>query len=299
MFRTVSTRLAHLTARFWLVLSLFVISDALNAAIAPHHVILALYMFPAVFAAFYGGRRYALFTAAATVVLIGAMTHVKHAVFAPAIGSTQTRIDALIWAAMLMLTAYALGVVAEQKERYVRELRDTYRGVLLVLSHFISRDSYTQTFAQDRRFVVISALTRSAPAARRDRCARLDGASDKGVDLAVPGFVDERSIINGLIDQRISKARVLHGGGEFINKLIGNTALDVDAFGAVADLAAIDDPGSFDCFDGLIDVGVGHNHGGRLSAQFKIHLGNVGGGCRHDCRPGLHAAREADQAKAW
>lgn len=144
MFRTVSTRLAHLTARFWLVLSLFVISAALNAAIAPHHVILALYMFPAVFAAFYGGRRYALFTAAATVVLIGAMTHVKHAVFAPAIGSTQTRIDALIWAAMLMLTAYALGVVAEQKERYVRELRDTYRGVLLVLSHFISRDSYTQ-----------------------------------------------------------------------------------------------------------------------------------------------------------
>ncbi len=144
MSGAIRARLAHLNARVWLVVSVFVISALLNAAIAPHHLILALYMFPAVFAAFYGGRRYALFTAAATVFFVAAMTHVKHAVFAPAVGTTQTRTDALIWAAMLMLTAYVLGTLQEQKEQYVRELRDTYRGVLLMLSHFISSDSYTQ-----------------------------------------------------------------------------------------------------------------------------------------------------------
>jgi putative nucleotidyltransferase with HDIG domain len=77
-------------------------------------------------------------------VVIGAMTHVKHAVFAPAAGSVQTRTDALLWAAMLMLTAYILGAVSDEKQQYVRELRETYRGVLLILSHFLSDDSYTQ-----------------------------------------------------------------------------------------------------------------------------------------------------------
>src|SRR5512144_1245360 len=103
MLRAPTARLAHANTRLWLVLSVFVCSAVLNAVIAPHHLILALYLFPAVFAAFYGGRRYAMLTAAVTVTLIGAMTHAKPAVFAPAIGSTQTRTDALIWAAMLLL----------------------------------------------------------------------------------------------------------------------------------------------------------------------------------------------------
>ncbi len=144
MFRAAANRLVHFNARVWLVISVFIVSALLNAVVAPHHLVLALYMFPAVFAAFYGGRRYALFTAAATVVLVGAMTHLKPAVFAPAVGTVQTRTDALIWAAMLMLTAYALGALSEKKEHYVRELRDTYRGVLVILSHFLSDDSYTQ-----------------------------------------------------------------------------------------------------------------------------------------------------------
>ena len=144
MARIIPARIAHLNARIWLVLSLLVISAIFNAEIAPHHLVVGLYLFPTLFAAHYGGRRYALLTAGATVVFVVLMTHLRPSLFAPAIGSVTTRIDAWIWAAMLIVTAYVLGTLADHKARYLRELRETYHGVLLILSEFISKDPYTQ-----------------------------------------------------------------------------------------------------------------------------------------------------------
>ena len=43
-----------------------------------------------------------------------------------------------------MTTGYAMGTLYEHKERRVRELRETYHGVLLILRQFISKDQYTQ-----------------------------------------------------------------------------------------------------------------------------------------------------------
>ena len=144
MTRAASARFARINARVWLVLSLLVISAVFNAGIAPHHLVLGLYTFPTLFAAHYGGRLYALITAGATVVFVVLMTHLRPSLFAPAVGSVGTRTDALIWAAMLLVTAFVLGTFAQQRERYLHELRETYHGVLLILSQFISKDSYTQ-----------------------------------------------------------------------------------------------------------------------------------------------------------
>jgi len=49
------------------------------------------------------------------------------------------------------------------------------------------------------------------------------------------------------------------------------------AFGAVADLAAVDDAGGLDRFDGERHIGIGHHNGGGFSAQFEVDLGDVGG----------------------
>ncbi len=144
MDRVLFTRLTRTNSRIWLVLSLLIISAIFNAGIAPHHLVLGLYMFPTLFAAHYGGRRYALFTAGATLVFVTLMTHLKPSLFAPAVGSVGTKTDALIWAGMLLLTGYVLGTLAEQRKRYLRELRQTYHGVLLILSQFVSKDAYTQ-----------------------------------------------------------------------------------------------------------------------------------------------------------
>ncbi len=144
MPRAVPAHLARLNARIWLVLSLLVISAIFNAGIAPHHLVLGLYIFPTLFAAHYGGRTYAMLTAGATVVFVYSMTHLRPSLFAPAVGAIGTRTDALIWAAMLLVTALVLGTFADQRERYLHELRETYHGVLLILSHFIATDSFTQ-----------------------------------------------------------------------------------------------------------------------------------------------------------
>ncbi len=144
MARAIPARLTRINTRIWLVLSLLVISAIFNAGIAPHHLILGLYLFPTLIAAHYGGRTYALITAGATVIFVVLMTHLDPALFAPAVGAVNTRVDALIWAAMLLITAFVLGTFADHRERYLRELRETYHGVLLILSQFISKDTYTQ-----------------------------------------------------------------------------------------------------------------------------------------------------------
>ncbi len=136
--------LTRINARIWLVLSLFLMALLFNAWIAPHHLVVGLYIFPTLFVAFYGGRRYALSTAVITVLLVYTMTHLKPSLFAPAVGSVNTEVDGLTWAGVMILSAYVAGTLADQKERYVRELRDTYHGVLFVLSQFVSKDSYTQ-----------------------------------------------------------------------------------------------------------------------------------------------------------
>jgi putative nucleotidyltransferase with HDIG domain len=51
--------------------------------------------------------------------------------------------DVALWAGFLMITAYALGTLYEHKERSLQELRETYYGLLEILSQFVSNDKYT------------------------------------------------------------------------------------------------------------------------------------------------------------
>ncbi len=144
MSPAVHKRIAHINSWIWLVLSLLVLSAIFNAEIAHHHLVLGLYVLPTLFAAHYGGRRYALLTSGVTVAFVVLITHLRPSVFAPAVGSVATKTDALTWAVTLVLTGYVLGTLADHKARYLRELRETYHGVLLILSEFISKDPYTQ-----------------------------------------------------------------------------------------------------------------------------------------------------------
>ena len=52
--------------------------------------------------------------------------------------------DLAVWAGLLMVTAYAMGTLYDIKEARLRELRETYFGILLILRQFISKDKYTQ-----------------------------------------------------------------------------------------------------------------------------------------------------------
>jgi putative nucleotidyltransferase with HDIG domain len=52
--------------------------------------------------------------------------------------------DLTAWAGILVVTAYAMGTLHEHHESRVKELRQTYHGLLLILRQFISKDKYTE-----------------------------------------------------------------------------------------------------------------------------------------------------------
>ena len=53
-------------------------------------------------------------------------------------------LDVTVWGGSLLITGYLLGTLCERKNAQLQELRDTYHGVLMILRHFISKDSYTE-----------------------------------------------------------------------------------------------------------------------------------------------------------
>jgi putative nucleotidyltransferase with HDIG domain len=52
--------------------------------------------------------------------------------------------DITMWGGTLIVIAYTMGSLYDRKEAHVRELRETYNGVLIILRQFISKDKYTQ-----------------------------------------------------------------------------------------------------------------------------------------------------------
>jgi putative nucleotidyltransferase with HDIG domain len=52
--------------------------------------------------------------------------------------------DLTIWAGFLLISAYVTGTLYEHGQRRLRELRETYYGVLQILNQFISNDKFTQ-----------------------------------------------------------------------------------------------------------------------------------------------------------
>jgi putative nucleotidyltransferase with HDIG domain len=140
-------RLAEVNKELWLLLSLFVIAAMLNFLVASDRMILGFYTLPTLFSAYFYGRRHATLTAFASVLLVILVLY-----FNPVLFSEITRVhtqekrwlDITVWGGILVVTAYAMGTLFERKEAHVRELRETYYGILLILRQFISKDKYTQ-----------------------------------------------------------------------------------------------------------------------------------------------------------
>ena len=129
----------------WLVFSLFLIAALLNFLVSGQRMVLAFYTLPTVFSAYHYGRRHATLTAAASVLLVVLLLWINPAVMqaSPAAPGAQWS-DLTVWAGILLITGYTMGGLYERKDEQVRQLRQTYVGVLMILRHFISNDKYTE-----------------------------------------------------------------------------------------------------------------------------------------------------------
>ena len=136
--------LATINQELWLVLSLFVIAGLFNWLVASHRMILGLYTLPTIFSAYVYGRRHAVLTASASIFMVLILLWKNTGLFAssaPFELSYDQWSELITWAGLLLITAYAMGTLYDRKEYHLRELRQTYFGLLAILQQFISNDN--------------------------------------------------------------------------------------------------------------------------------------------------------------
>ena len=141
-------RFEQVNKELWILLSLFVIALVLNYVVASQRMVLGFYVLPTLASAYMHGRRQATLTALASVLLVVGLLMYADAFTQPAEAVTATGIDkwldVTVWGGSLLITGYMMGALCERRNAQLQELRETYHGVLMILRHFISKDSYTE-----------------------------------------------------------------------------------------------------------------------------------------------------------
>jgi putative nucleotidyltransferase with HDIG domain len=127
----------------WLLLSMFGIALLLNVVADAQRTVLSFYTLPTLAAAYFYGRRHATLTALGSVLIVILMAIVP-AIKVIRIEGPEAWLDLAAWGGMLLVTAYLMGTLCDFKDTQLKELRETYNGVLVLLRHFISKDEYTE-----------------------------------------------------------------------------------------------------------------------------------------------------------
>ena len=145
MSAKVLRRFESVNKELLLLLSMFAIAGLLNVLADAQRIVLGFYTLPTVGAAYLYGRRHAVLTAYGSVLLALLVTALPTARSGEWLFQHPRQLaDLAAWAGTLLVTAYLMGTVCELKNTQVRELRQTYNGVLVLLRHFISKDEYTE-----------------------------------------------------------------------------------------------------------------------------------------------------------
>ena len=125
-----------------LILGTLAIAGFLNYAVVTDTAFLNFYNMTVVLAAFFLGRRLAVLTACLSVLIVVLLALLRADFVAHDLLSRATALAA--WASFLLITAYLTGSLCEKRDRAARELRETYYGILQMLTTFIGNDKYTQ-----------------------------------------------------------------------------------------------------------------------------------------------------------
>ena len=142
-------RFSKVNGELWLVLSLLSICALMNWLVSEHGVVLGFYALPTLFSAYHFGRRHAIMTALASILLVTLLAWFNPILFSRSFASKlyenpEKWFEIVLWGGILLVTAYAMGTMHEISNRRLEELRETYHGVLMILQQFISNDKYTQ-----------------------------------------------------------------------------------------------------------------------------------------------------------
>jgi putative nucleotidyltransferase with HDIG domain len=127
---------------------------------------LNFFYLPVLVGAYFYGKRYATSSAILSVIIISIIAYAYPDTFIHSHFDSQLNLwlDILTWGSFLTITGYYMGVLYENKEKAIKEIRLTYRGIVEMLSLVIdSVDKETQSHSY--RVSVISEMI-----AREMRC---------------------------------------------------------------------------------------------------------------------------------
>jgi len=130
----------------WLLLSLFFIAFVLNSLVDSHRMVLGFYTLPTLFSAYKFGRRHAVLTSFASVFMVVLVTHFNPMLFTHRMfpAAEEKWFDLTVWGGILVVTGYFMGTLCDSKEAHMRELRQSYHGILMILQHIAANDKYSQ-----------------------------------------------------------------------------------------------------------------------------------------------------------
>ena len=153
MTRMQFRQLERVNKELWILLSLFGIALLLNQVFSSQRMVLGFYVLPTLGSAYLYGKRHATLTALASVLMVVGLLMYGDAYYPQAknIGAgpgLAKWLDVMVWGGSLLITGYMMGGLCERKNAQVRELRETYHGVLMILRHFMSKDTYTAHHCQ-------------------------------------------------------------------------------------------------------------------------------------------------------
>lgn len=121
---------------------------------------LNIFYLPVLLGAYFFGKRYAVVSAAVSVVIIVCLAYVFPNSFAMYPGQNAELfkwMDIITWGLFLIFTGYCMGILYDKKEEARKELQRTYSGIIEMLSLVIeSADNYTQSHSH--RVSMISEL---------------------------------------------------------------------------------------------------------------------------------------------
>ena len=128
-----------------LVLVILVTAMLVTFAMEDKTLLLNFYFLPVVFASYYLGKRLGVLSAFLSILAIIICALIFRDNFFPESQEFRGIFLLSSWGGFLLLTAYAVGGLYEQKERRMEELEKAYIGILEILSKYIeSKDGYTK-----------------------------------------------------------------------------------------------------------------------------------------------------------
>jgi HD-GYP domain-containing protein (c-di-GMP phosphodiesterase class II) len=140
------TQLRSVNRELWLLLGMFVIALLLNSVMAEHRMLLGFYVLPTIFSAYFYGRRHAVMTAFASVFLIAVIAYFNPVVAGRSFDfvAEEPWFDFTVWGGTLVVIAFLMGTLYERKEAHLRDLKQSYEGILMMLQHIASDNKYSQ-----------------------------------------------------------------------------------------------------------------------------------------------------------